>query len=43
MRPTRLLLLTFALAALTKVLYSYNQRRIPTPDFLLWVKESLRG
>lgn len=36
MRPAQLLLLAFVLAALTKPMYSYNQRCMPTPDFLFW-------
>jgi hypothetical protein len=37
MKPAQLLLLPFVLAALAKVIYSYNQRRMSTADFLLWI------
>jgi hypothetical protein len=37
MRPAQFLLLAFILAALAKVIHSYQQRRMPTPGFLFWV------
>jgi hypothetical protein len=37
MKPAQLLLLPFVLAALAKEIYSYNQRRMSTADFLLWI------
>ena len=41
MKPAQLLLLPFVLAALAKVIHSYHQRRMPTPDFvfgsLVWI------
>jgi hypothetical protein len=36
MRTARLLLLAFVLAALTILMYSYNQRRMPTPYLVFW-------
>jgi hypothetical protein len=36
MRPIQFLLLTFVLAALTKVIHSYTQRGMRKHDFLLW-------
>jgi small membrane protein len=36
MKPAQLLLLTFVLAALAKVIHSYRQRRMPMADFLFW-------
>lgn len=36
MRPIQFLLLTFVLAALTKVIHSYTQRGMRKRDFLLW-------
>ena len=37
MKPAQLLLLPFVLAALAKVIHSYNQRRMPMADFLFWI------
>jgi hypothetical protein len=37
MKPAQLLLLPFVLAALAKVIHSYNQRRMPMPDFVFWI------
>jgi hypothetical protein len=36
MKPAQLLLLPFVLAALAKVIQSYNRRRMPMPDFVFW-------
>ena len=36
MKPAQLLLLSFVLAALAKVIHSYHQRRMPMPDFVFW-------
>jgi small membrane protein len=36
MRPAQFLLLAFALAALAKVLHSYQQRRMAPLDLLFW-------
>jgi hypothetical protein len=37
MKPAQLLLLTFVLAALAKVVHSYSQRHMPMVHFLFWV------
>jgi len=37
MKPAQLLLLAFVLAALTKVIHSYSQRRMPIAHFLFWI------
>jgi hypothetical protein len=37
MKPAQLLLLPFVLAALAKVIHSYNRRRMPMADFLFWI------
>jgi hypothetical protein len=36
MRPIQVVLVACALAALTKVIYSYQQRRVRTLHFLFW-------
>jgi hypothetical protein len=37
MKPAQLLLLTFALVALARVIHSYRQRRMPMAAFLFWI------
>ena len=37
MKPAQLLLLTFALVALARVIHSYCRRRMPMADFLFWI------
>jgi hypothetical protein len=37
MKPAQFLLLAFVLAALAKVIHSYQQRHMPMPNFLFWV------
>lgn len=36
MKPIQFVLLAFVLAALTKLIHSYQQRRMPTLNFLFW-------
>jgi hypothetical protein len=36
MKPAQFLLLAFVLAALAKVIHSYQRRRMPPLDFLFW-------
>jgi small membrane protein len=36
MKPAQFLLLAFVLAALAKVIHSYQQRRMPIANFLFW-------